>query len=191
MEWRVERIEPPESVVTTQEAKDQLRIDADADDALVRRYIAAAQDYIEGPYGAGILLGTQRWALYLQRFATPVHIPLYPVQSIDEITYIATDATTQTLASDEYRSDCIGNPARVLPAPGVNWPSTLVGEPNAITVQFTGGFQTVPEDLRHAVLLLVSHMYEIRQPVLINASSTEVPQSLDAILGKYRVLGVA
>lgn len=188
MDYRVERLEAPLPVVSIQEAKEHLRVDADVDDALIQRYIAAAQDYIEGPYGYGVLLGTQRWVAYFQGFSTFMYLPLYPVQSIVELRYVDLAGDTQTFAS--FRADLIGNPSRLVPAPGAYWPATDPREPNAVSVEFEGGYEVVPEDLRQAVLLLVAHMYEMRQPYIPSGSLTKVPMAIEAILGKYAVLGV-
>ncbi len=190
MDWRLERTQMPSDAVTVQEVKQQLRVDSTAEDQLIGRYISAAQEYLEGPYGIGVLLGTQKWTAYFDRFYGIIRLPLYPVQSIDEITYVDQDGATQVLDSGEYRVDLIGNPARITTEYNVTWPVTRAREPNAVAIKFTGGWSSIPEDLRQAVVLLASHMYEMRQPVVTGTTTIQVPLGLEAILGKYRVVGI-
>ena len=190
-DWRLERVTAPATApVTLEEVKDQLRLDGTAEDALLQRYIDAATDAIEGPYGIGVLMESQTWAFYLDAFPRVIRIPLFPVISVDEITYIDESGTEQTLPTSSYRVDTVSNPARINSASGETWPPTLFREPNAVKVKFTGGYNIVPEPLRAAVILWVAHMYEIRQPVVVGTTTDEVPYAIEEMLGRYRVPGI-
>lgn len=190
-DWRLERVTPPATApVTLDEVKDQLRLDGTAEDSLLQRYIDAATGAIEGPYGIGVLMESQEWNFYMDAFPSVIRIPLYPVISVDEITYVDESGTEQTLDASNYRVDTVSNPARINAADGYAWPPTLSREPNAVKVKFTGGYDTVPEPLRAAVILWVAHMYEIRQPVVVGTTTDEVPYAIEEILGRYRVPGI-
>lgn len=190
MDWRLKRITAPSSVVTLTEVKEQLRIDGSNDDALLQRYISAATEAIEGPYGIGVLLGSQTWEYYQDHFTRLIQIPLYPVISIDEIRYVDEGGTDQVLATDQYRVDTVSNPARINTEHNVTWPPTRSRELNAVTVKFTGGYTSVPEILKAAVIMWVAHMYEIRQPVAVGVSTEEIPMTVASILDRYRVVGI-
>lgn len=189
-DWRLKRITAPTAVVTLTDVKDHLRIDGTAEDTLLQRYIDAATDAIEGPYGVGVLLGSQQWEFYQDCFTNTIRLPLYPVISVDEIRYIDEGGTEQTLDTSVYQVDTVGNPARIRVAYNESWPPTRSGDLNAVTVKFTGGYASVPEALRAAVILWVTHMYEIRQPFVVGTNVGEVPYAVEELLNRYRVLAV-
>ncbi len=189
-DWRLKRITAPASVVTVAEVKDHLRIDGTAEDALIQRYIDAAIDAIEGPYGIGVLMGSQQWEYYQDCFTSIIRLPLYPVISINEIRYTAEDGTETILDPLVYQSDTASNPARITTGYNQVWPPVQSRALNGVTIQFTGGYTATPEALRAAVIMWVTHMYEIRQPVIVGTNAAEVPMSVESILGRYRVVGI-
>lgn len=162
--------------------------------------IFAAQAMIEGPRGGGIPLLTQQWRLSIDN-PWPAHIvvPLTPVQSIDEITYLDTAYQPQTLAAGDppngagglYVYDLDADPVHIRRAMNVTWPDLGI-IPGAIKVLFTCGFGDpvdVPRDLKQAVKLLVSHWYNHRDAVVGvegRDSSTPLPLGVDAIFDRYR-----
>lgn len=189
-DWRLKRITEPTAVITLAEVKDQLRIDGTAEDALLQRYIDAAVDAIEGPYGIGVLMGEQTWEYYQDYFTGMIRLPLFPVLSIDEIRYTAEDGTETVLDPSVYQSDVNSNPARITTAYNQVWPPVQSRALNGVSIKFTGGYTTVPQALRAAVIMWVTHMYEIRQPVVIGATATSIPMTVEEILGRYRVVGI-
>jgi len=170
--------------------KDHLRVETTDEDTLIQSYIDAAIEYMEGPYGGGFLIGSQTWEFYTDYFPPAFYIPLYPVQSVDEIRYTDEGGTEQTLDASRYRVDSVSNPARIVPGYNATWPATRSGEPNAVAVQFTGGFDPIPADLKQAIMLLTAHLYEIRQPVLVGTGANEVQMAVEAVMGRYRVPGI-
>ncbi len=189
-QWRLKRITAPTQIVTVAEVKDHLRIDGTAEDTLIQRYIDAAVDAIEGPYGIGVLMGSQEWEFYQDYFTPTIRIPVYPVISIDEIRYVDEGGTEQVLSTDVYQVDTASNPARIARDYNQTWPQTQARALNGVTVKFTGGYTSVPEALRAAVILWVSHMYEVRQPFIVGTNVMEVPYTVEELLNRYRVLGV-
>lgn len=189
-DWRLKRITAPSAFVTLSDVKDHLRIDGTAEDTLLQRYIDAAVDAIEGPYGIGVLLGSQEWEFYQDFFTTTIRLPLYPVISVDEIRYVDEGGTEQTLDPSVYQVDTVSNPARITTAYNQSWPPVQARALNGVTVKFTGGYTSVPEALRAAVILWVTHMYEIRQPFIVGTTVGEVPYAVEELLNRYRVLAV-
>jgi len=198
IEWNLKRTSAPAGTpVTAAEVKSQSRIDTSADDSLIDRLINAAVSFIEGPNGIGVCLVEQTWELALDRFPLIIELPLFPVISVESVKYIDEDGTEQTLASSVYRVDTHSNPARVSLAWNQTWPSARLVS-NAVKVSFKAGHApdsgdytaNVPDDLRHAVILLVAHWYEHREAVS-DQSMSQVPMAAKAILDNYRVPGVA
>lgn len=189
-DWRLKRITAPSAAVTLDDVKDHLRMDGTAEDTLLQRYIDAAVDAIEGPYGIGVLLGSQEWEFYQDFFTGIIRLPLYPVISVDEIRYIDEGGTEQTLDPSVYQVDTVSNPARITAAYNESWPPVQSHALNGVTVKFTGGYTAPPEALRAAVILWVTHMYEIRQPFIVGTTVGEVPYAVEELLNRYRVLAV-
>jgi uncharacterized phiE125 gp8 family phage protein len=74
------------------------------------------------------------------------------------------------------------------------WPSHLT-DPNAVSVTWWAGYgpagTDVPTAIRHAILMLVGHMYEQRLAVLSGSISKEIEFGVKALLdtakwGSYR-----
>lgn len=191
MDWSLSRISAPSvKPVSVADVKEQSRVDGVAEDALLARLIDAATATIDGPYGIGICLESQQWEWAMDRFPLVFQIPLYPVISVDSIKYIDQNGTEQTLDPSVYRVDTHSNPARINLAWNQVWPSARLVS-NAVKVTITAGHTSVPEDLKHAIVLLVAHWYENREAVTLDGTPRNMPMAVDAILDRYRVPGVA
>lgn len=68
-----------------------------------------------------------------------LNLSVSPVQSISSITYLDCDGVRQVLPSDQYILDDYKQPAQVLPALGISWPSTYSKE-NNVEVSFVAGY---------------------------------------------------
>lgn len=189
-DWRLKQLTQQASVVTVDEVKDHLRIDGTAEDSLIQRYIDAATSAIDGPYGIGVMMGEQQWEFYMDCFPAVIRLPLYPVKTIDEIRYVDEGGTEQVLASSEYQTDTVSNPARITTAYNKTWPPVQSRALNGVTVKFTGGFAVMPEALKAAIIMWVSHMYEIRQPFIVGTTVGQVPYAVEELLNRYRVVSV-
>lgn len=184
-------VAPSDRPVTLDEAKSHLRVDIAADDTLITRLIDAVTDYIEGPNGLGIALISQEWKVAFDFFPRVIEIPLWPVISIDQISYVDPDGTSQTV--DSFQSDVISSPARALPDYNTSWPQTR-NVLNAVEVTFTAGFGTdsppesnVPDDIRAAILLILGHWYENREASIVGTAAVELPMGAESILNRYRI----
>lgn len=169
------RVTPPELVVSVAEAKANLRVDHDEDDALIegliRAAMAFAQRYLSYPVGA------QTFDLVLDAFpSSEIGIP-YPLASVDSVSYVDADGVTQIVTADNYVADPSG---WIVPA--VDWPSSM-SVINAVTVRFTTS-EAVPDDVRQAILLLVGHYYEHREAAGDDVKA--IPLGVEMLLGLNR-----
>lgn len=178
---------PTQAPLTPDELADWVRQDLVEDYTVIEQLIQDATDYIEGPNGIGVALGAQEWRYRLDGFPGVIEIPLSPVASVEVVKYVDTEGAEQTLAADQYKADVDSKPARIAPAINKSWPSTA-HEINAVTVEFTAGYNPVPGDLRRAIALLAAYWYDNRSAVHIGSGSAqEMPFAVDAILNRYRV----
>jgi uncharacterized phiE125 gp8 family phage protein len=177
--------------VTLAEAKAQLRVLHEAEDAAIERYLRAASIHTEVITGRALI--TQAWDFWLPGFppSGQIELPRPPLQSVTWIKYRDLDGAEQTLAPDQYDVVAPGIIGTVDRAPGATWPATQ-RRSQAVNVRFVAGYgsapENIPEDLRAAILLLVEHLYHNR-----GATTAEnlkaMPMGYDALTGTHRSFG--
>ncbi|GCD83673.1 hypothetical protein PTHTG4_27370 [Parageobacillus thermoglucosidasius] len=172
-------IEPPTSEpVSLQEVKNYLRIDHTEEDTFVQSLIVASRQYIEQLTRRSIAV--QTWELTLDSFPNDeILIPLPPLKTINSITYMK-NGMQQTLTT--YEMDNVSEPARLKG----DWPDTD-NVMNAVKIEFIAGYDTCPEPLRQAMLLLISHWYENREIVSFNGALNNIPFTVDALVSQYKI----
>ncbi len=180
----LQNVSPPGGLaVSLARAKEHLRADDAADDALITDMIAAATRRIERE--TGLALVTSQWRLLADAMPRDCtfRIPLAPVTSIDEVA-VRTESGWQTVPASDWRADLAARPARLV-ASG-EWPRPD-GAPGAIRITFTAGFgatpEAVPEELRMAVLILAAHYYEFREG---GAAPKGLPPEVISLLTPWR-----
>jgi len=177
------------------EAKDHLRVDGTAEDALIGALVQAARESLDGAAGwLGRALVTQTWDWLLDEFPAAsdraLRVPLPPLQSVASLKYLDLAGTEQTWSPANYLVDAAAAPARILPAYGLAWP-TARRVANAVTVRFAAGYggagNLVPGPVRAAMLLLIGDLYRHRE-AKIDAALAGNPAVM-ALLAPYRVWG--
>jgi uncharacterized phiE125 gp8 family phage protein len=172
--------------VTVAEAKAHLRIDHASEDALIAGLIATARQHIEAALGLALI--TQSWSWRLDAWpGAAVALPLRPVQAVGAVCVTAADGAVATLAPESYLLDGAGVPPRLV-ATAPPWPRPAPAA-QGIEIAFTAGYgaaaSAVPAPIRQALLLLVAHWYEHREPVQ-PGSAAPVPDTVAALLAPYR-----
>ncbi|RMF07843.1 MAG: hypothetical protein D6773_03100 [Alphaproteobacteria bacterium] len=171
------------------EAKSHLRVDGSDEDALISGLIATATLHVERDLGIALI--TQGWKFL--RDAWPpnwfTEIPLAPLQSVESITVYDADDAAQVFGANHWFADLASSPPRVVLRGSAPWP--VPGRrANGVEIALTAGFglsaADVPQPLRHALLLLVAHWYERREPVLVGEPPHQLPGSIAALLAPYR-----
>jgi uncharacterized phiE125 gp8 family phage protein len=176
--------------VTALEAKAHLRLDSSAEDLLIASLILTSRLHIEAALGLALI--SQSWTLRLDRWpdGDAVVLPLRPVQEIEEVRVRNAAGDAVVLDPETYTLDGQGVPARLLRR-GACWPVSPHASPG-IEIDLVAGFgdaaADVPEPIRYAVLLLVAHWYEHRDPIEIGAAGTAVPRPVSELLAPYRAV---
>ncbi|MDV2503086.1 MAG: head-tail connector protein [bacterium] len=197
MGWALEEFTAPtKEPITTDEAKAHLRVDITDDDTLIDSLVNAARLYAEGFTSRALI--TQTWDLFLDDFpASPgrlrqeaIIVPKAPLQSITTVKYLDTAGDQQTLAASKYRVDAKSHPGRITPAYGEVWPTTR-GVINAVEVRFIAGYgdaeTDVPQQIIQGMLMLIGHLYENREAVIVGTTASNVPQATEYLLWPYRL----
>jgi uncharacterized phiE125 gp8 family phage protein len=191
--------------VTAAEIKRHVRAaDFNDDDDYLTALVAVAQAHIDGADGwLGRAVGEQQWELRLDRFPCAaavgrdlvwhphrdrVYIPLPPLQSVDTVKYVDINGTVQSIT--DFREFGVGSTTGcgfVLPAFNTNWPETRC-EPEAVRITFTAGYEAVPVEVKHAIMLMVGTWYESREDAA-EIKLSEMPRGVDALLIPLRFWG--
>jgi len=179
--------------VSLSDAKAHLRVDDVAEDLLISSLITAARVHLEQTLGRALI--TQTWRLVLDAWPSggTVQLAIVPLQSVSAVRVFDIDGNAQVIAPTDYLVDTAGEPARlvhnasaVFPAPG--------RAINGIEIDFVAGHGAaagdVPQPLRQAVMLLVAHWYERREPVEIGDSVERIPTSVDGLIAPYRMISL-
>jgi uncharacterized phiE125 gp8 family phage protein len=176
---------PAEEPLSLIEAKNHLRVEAPEDDALIAALIAAARDQLEGETSRQLVTAT--WRLSLDCFPAVIRLPISPVQSVSSIQYLDANEVLQTLSASVYVVDTDRKPARIAPAYGEVWPTTLP-QINAVKVTFVAGYGTpaaVPESIKEALKLMIGHWYENREASITGTIVTALPDGIQRIINRF------
>lgn len=198
--------------VTLQEALDYARVDVDPGGTVFTRLIAAGRRAVEKQ--TGLCLITQSWIgvmdnwpscaqardnwwdgvrdgpiSFVNCYGQAIEIVKRPVQSLTSIAYYDETGTRNVVNPSIYNSEISGDTLRIKLNIGQVWPPIVFPRAGAVEIAFKAGYgdsgAAVPDDLRQAILMLVSHLYETREPG-IESGRLPVPYHIGMILDGYR-----
>ena len=179
-------VKPTSYPVSVDEVKLHSRITNDAEDALVLRLISAATSRVEKITGRALI--TQTFIEYFDCFKPLIYLRMGDVQSVTSLKYIDSDNVEQTFT--DFDADVNSNPARIIPTYGVSWPTGVKNTLNPIYIEYICGYgddaEDVPDDIKWAIYMLVSHLYENRESTT-DLKLIETPMGVDALLFAYKV----
>lgn len=201
--WSVTLLsQPTYKPVTLAQTQSHLRLFTEngshPEDDLIQVYIdaatGAAEDYLQR-YLAQRQLRLKRDDFPTENMdgVTMITLPVYPVISVDAISYVDLAGNTQTLTG--YEVDSASVPARIRI---VEPPDVKDGLSN-LTIDVTVGYGSltsppsadlIPSVIKHAILLMVGQMYEHRENVVVGQTANQVPAAFEYLLHPHRVIGV-
>lgn len=179
--------------ITVADAKRHCRIDVDDDNASVNDWIKASRAQVE--YDTSLKLYTQTWDLTLDAFPSwrqPISLPFGPLQSVTSIKYYDSTNTLQTWASSNYTTDTSSATPRIGLTDTGDWPSDLrIFQPGLVRVVVGWASVTsIPENLRHAVRLIIGQLMKSREPVVDSRFAIEVPLGYAALIAPHILYAV-
>lgn len=152
---------PTTEPITLAEAKLQLRVDNNDEDALIQGFITAAREHAEQVTRRSIM--PQTWEVILDAFPDSDIELLYPnVLTVESVKYIDLNNVQQTMSASDYYLDKDSEPAWLILAIDKTWPDTLEVA-NAVRVRYTAGYAdaiSVPASIRTWLLLAVENLYD-------------------------------
>ncbi len=171
----------PSEPITAAEVKSFLRVTTSADDALIQSLCSRARLIAERLTGRCIIKqslyawwdfvpgkrldwwdGVKEGPIGGER-ASSVEIPRPPLISVSEVCAFNDDDSQVVLDPSAYFLDITDQdlPGRVVLRLGATWP-VFTRNANGFRITFIAGYATVPEDIRHALILIASWLYKNR-----------------------------
>jgi len=157
----------------------------------IESFITVARTWVEEFLRRPIL--STGFTYYLDSFGgdyTQIVLPRPSVSDVSEVRYVDEQGQSQVLSSELYRVDTKTLLPRITPAYSESWPC-LYDEINAVQIDFTAGYENaaaVPKPIIQAIKMLTKHFYDNRD-IVESGSVTEVPITVERLLGTYRVRG--
>ena len=106
------------------------------------------------------------------------------------MTLIDEDGGSTVVDATVYDLDDTGERDYVVLKSNQSWPSVTLKSTGGVEVVFVAGYAdqaSVPEDLKNALKLFVSHLYENREPYVVGTIVQSVPMSYDDLVSKFTV----
>ncbi|OCK44376.1 hypothetical protein BA195_06780 [Tenacibaculum soleae] len=174
----------PDPIITLAKAKKQCRIEADYtdEDDLLQDYIDASVAIAESKIYCAIQ--ERKYAVTGKSFSDVLQFSKQKITAIDKIEYVDEAGNTQILSDDLYSLDevdayenkiCFINESEL--------PTVKKLTPNAVTLTVLVGYPAgkIPKDIKAALLMLVTDMYEKRMNFV-----QEKQTAVDNLLHKHR-----
>lgn len=185
---------PTSEPISLTEAKAQCRVDTADDDAYLGGLITTARRLVEEMTSSALI--TQTWEVTMDEWPTgdTLTLPLPPLQAVSSIKYVSDAGGTATFGAENYLVDTASRPGRVRLKKTSVWPSVTLQEIAGVQVRFVAGYGTaaanVEAPLRHAMLLLIEHWYENREPVITTGAFPQnIPMTVATLVANFRYGG--
>lgn len=182
---KVRVITAPAAFLTLAEAKAQLNVTWDSQDAYIETLVNAACSHIDGANGQfGRSFMSQTLELRTDDFCAPIRLPNGPVQSITSVKYIDGAGAEQTADSGTYvcEDDILSLVV------GASWP-TPGTQAGAVRVRYVAGDGVIPAAVAAAAKIMVTDLFELRAS-MVTGSKTEVKSSatFDRLMAPFRAM---
>lgn len=195
--WHVDTVTPTvlQPVTLTFVRDEHLRaMNESAEDVYLQALIGTATRMAERVTQRALL--TQTLRLVLDRFPCgEIALPCPPLQAVTSIDYIDPAGDTQTLPGGSPEAFHViaptgpsAAPALLTPLYGETWPTTRA-QRDAVRVTYTAGYTavTLPDDIRHGILLVIGELYKQRSESVHTLGQTPALIRARTLWRGYRV----
>lgn len=185
---------PATEPLSLTDAKAHLRVDTADENDYIDDLITSARQYAETFMRRSII--DQTWDMFLDGFPPDdqwIEPPNPRLKSVATVKFNQeVDGLQVTMPSADYIVDVNREPGRIALAFDKIWPDAR-DQINAVEIRFVAGYgptdADVPDEIRQAIKIMVSHLFEIREPVIVGTIISKVPRSADDLLRHHKTFG--
>lgn len=186
-------VEPATEPITTAEAKTHLRVDISDEDTYIDTLIVTAREFCEA-YTNRVFI-TQTWVQNEDCWSNPVELKVNPIVSLTSLKYYNASEvqTTITDSSANFQKDFLSDVGNIYEGLTNSFPSlgATINPIEITTVCGYGAASAVPDDIKHAIKLIVSHLFENREMVSVSiggfTQAIPMPSAVYQLLARYRI----
>lgn len=180
---------PAEEPVAVDDMKLYLRLDSDAEDALVAAMITAARLTVEA--ATNLMLGAQVWRLRVTSWPTSgvLMSPVGPLRTVDAVRSVDRNGEAVPLEQENFRADSgLGVVVALGPLPVVEPGGHFEIE---VALGFGAGAVPAPAPLLLAVRALVANWFDSRGETPTPRGAAMLPDAVRTLLAPFRPLRLA
>jgi uncharacterized phiE125 gp8 family phage protein len=180
---------PSVEPITTSEAKTHLNVSGTSKDTYIGTLVVTARRQIERYLNRALI--NQSWKVYYDCWKHELLIPFGKLSTVTTVKYYNEAGTLTTLdANTYYWVVTTTEPGRIVRKHDVTYPELQDGRPDAIEIAFTAGFgaagSAVPDDIKHAMKLLITNYYEHRGDIVIGQVN-KIPSYVTDLIHSYKL----
>lgn len=164
------------NVLTLADAKTWLRVDGTDEDDLITDLISVAVNMVENECRTYL---TPRAGSFQFSAFFDTHLPVGPLRSISDVTYLTTQEFTAYYATEDATH----------PTPFIHFdspPSLDTEIQYPINVNCTVGYDDIPPTLLQAVRWLLTAFYDQRQDFVVGTVAAKLPLTVMNLIAPYR-----
>lgn len=177
-------------LVSVAQAKEHLRVTHSDDDAYIGNLVTACRQSLEITTHRA-LGASQTYEIGYKHFPTTYNrlvVPNPPVVSISSVKYYDNLNVLTTVDSSNYTFDSQGSGVSYIAMnDGYSYPTVSKERVDPVVVTCVCGYTTLPKPLHQAILLLVAHYYDTREPVAYGAVPIKVQRTVDFLANQYKI----
>lgn len=148
-------VPPSSDPVTLAEAKAQCGVTGSDKDSVLNLLIGASRSFVEGY--TGIKLVEQTVEVECDDWSDLARLTAAPLIDVTSITYVDTAGDLQTLATTVYAVNSDDLRPSITLKYNQRWPAIQLNSRIKITADL--GYETMPSDLKAAILLMISKLF--------------------------------
>ncbi|MBV1758133.1 MAG: head-tail connector protein [Dethiosulfatibacter sp.] len=174
------KTQPTTEPVSVSTVKEYLRIDGTFSDTQLSSLITAGRQMAEN--FTNISIAEQVIELAFDHYPpNAISLPKGPIKSVDAITLTDVDGVTSSVLTSSYVIDYFDS--RIVKKASAVHPVVTLQESNGFVVEYTAGFDEVPEAIKEAIILYIKGQYDC-------VPAEEYINSFKTLLYPYKVVSV-